>query len=184
MKRTLLCLFFIFLLVGCGEVQTTEVNSLEAPKVDRRSPELKFVEDEMDNLIRSASSLVDVTWENIAESMDNYQFGTLSTESIISDLELAKDQYNYKITEIRSFDAPSELEFSAAATVHINNALETLAKAIQGKIDVIDYMMVVVESGEGISQQTIDDIEGKLVLPNGLIQLAAKEYGLALENVR
>lgn len=188
MKRGIFILFFAVILSGCGGVENIGVsdnNQQDAAPVttDSRTPEKKFVEDELDSLIRSTSSLVDLSWKtSVAESIDNYQFGLLSAESTISDLELAKQQYNNKIEELDNFNVPNDLSFNDSVSSFISGTLESLAKAIEGRIEVIDYLIESVNAG-AINDKTAQEIETRLIVPNANLQLAAKNYGLVFENV-
>ncbi|WP_055108943.1 hypothetical protein [Paenibacillus ihumii] len=186
MKKTLLILLFVSLLAGCGEVKNTEAKdsgTVKQTKTDKRSPELKFVEDDLDSLIRSTSSLVDQTWKtSVAESIDNYQFGLLSAESTISDLELAKQQYNSKITELEGFETPNDLELTASAKIFLDGTIENLSKAIQGRVEVIDYLIDSVNKGS-LGQDTVKEIESRLIVPNTYLQQAANSYANLLENI-
>lgn len=200
MKKVLSILFLVAILSGCGSTTKTEVsnNNHQVTKpatepatesvtkqvtTDFRSPEKKFVEDEFDSLIRSTSSLVDLTWNTtVAESIDNYQFGLLNAESTISDLELAKQQYNSKITELEGFETPNDLELTASAKIFLDGTIENLSKAIQGRIEVIDYLIDSVNKGP-LGQDTVKEIESRLIVPNTYLQQAANSYANLLENI-
>lgn len=172
-----------------GDSTTSTINKMDtsvssaAVKTDLRSPEKKFIDDKMDSLIRSASSLVDLTWNTtVAESVDNYQLGQLSAESTISDLELAKQLYNSKITELENFKAPDNLDFSASAKIFMDATIESLSKAIQGRIEVIDYLIESVNKGS-LGEDTAKEIQTRLIVPNTNLEIAANHYKQLLENI-
>lgn len=172
-----------------GDSTTRKTNKVDnsvstaAVNTDLRSPEKKFIDDKMDGLIRSVSSLVDLTWNTtVAESVDNYQFGQLSAESTISDLGLAKQQYNSKIAELENFKAPESLDFSASAKIFMDATIESLSKAIQGRIEVIDYLIEAVNKGP-LGENTANEIETRLIVPNTNLEIAANHYKQLLEEI-
>ncbi|MEF2247761.1 hypothetical protein [Paenibacillus sp. IITD108] len=182
--RILFLLLCIFLITGCGTTTSPKAkNEPEHVKTDLRSPEKKFIEDKMDSLIKSTSSLIDLTWKTtVSDSVDNFQFGLLSAESTVSDLELSKKQFNNKIKEIENFKIPNELDFKDEANLFISETLKSLSNAIQGRIDIIDYLIESVNANE-VNEKTAQDIESRLIVSNASLQLAAKSYGLVFENV-
>ncbi len=184
MRILISLLLCILLIAGCGTTNGSNAkNESDHVKTDLRSPEKKFIEDKMDSLIKSTSSLIDLTWKTtVTESIDNFQSGVLKAESTISDLELSKQQYDNKIKEIESFDFPEELNFSESAIIYINSTMENLVIAIQKRTEIIDFLIDAVNKGV-INNETIQEVEMKLIVANASLDLSAKSYGMVFENL-
>lgn len=190
MKRILLFLGLALLVTSCGTVSTSTVTTgddLAAPKsetaTDRRSPELKFVEDHLEPLIKSASSLTDSTWQyNVVEPLENYKVGSTTADSTISDINLAIDLFNNKVAELKAFQIPDDVKLDETVKTYLLQMIDDLSKAVQGRADVASVFVEKINSGE-YSSLTQEDIDNLLLDSNTNLQLAVANYKFILENI-
>lgn len=190
LKRILLFLGLALLVTSCGTVSTSTVTTgddFAAPKsettTDRRSPELKFVEDHLEPLIKSASSLTDSTWQyNVVEPLENYKAGSTTADSTISDINLAIDLFNNKAAELKAFQIPDDVKLNETVKTYLLQMIDDLSKAVQGRADVASVFVEKINSGE-YSSLTQEDIDNLLLDSNTNLQLAVANYKFILENI-
>ncbi|OAB31742.1 hypothetical protein PMSD_18320 [Paenibacillus macquariensis subsp. defensor] len=189
----LLVIIFIFGLAFCNNINKSSNSSSKksddskvvavTKKVDSRTPEKKFVDDDLDRLIKSASSLTDSTWEYyVTEPLDNYSFGLATTESITTNLELAVSLFESKALEVENFEIPKELIYKAHVEEYLNKLLVDLGKAIRGRADVATHYIESINSGK-FAEITEEEASNLLIMPNTHLQIAAIDYKFVLENV-
>lgn len=189
MKRLLIIVVCIMILTGCTSDSSISKSAdkqktIEAQTIDTRSPEKKFVEDELDKLIRSVTSLTDTAWDyNVMEPLNNYLIGqTADKDSVVFDLKLASDLLSIQHNKVSTYEVPSDLVFKEHVQTYLDKLFVDLAASVKARMDVIEVYKEAI-TDDKILTMTQEEFDNLLIPANTNIQIAAIDYKFVLENV-